>query len=79
MANKSNSLAHKKWMRKYHITFTPKYRRKIIYNQYRKSIGEILRLLCKYKGVEIIKTTFLEPINTIITLWKKLRMNVIIY
>ena len=55
MANKSNSLAHTKWMCKYHIVFTPKYRRKIIYNQYRESIGEILRLLCKYKGVEIIE------------------------
>lgn len=32
MANKSNDLAHTKWMCKYHIVFTPKYRRKIIYN-----------------------------------------------
>ena len=55
MANKNNSLAHTKWMCKYHIVFTPKYRRKIIYNQYRKSLGEILRRLCKYKGVEILE------------------------
>ena len=34
MANKTNDLAHTKWMCKYHIVFTPKYRRKIIYNQY---------------------------------------------
>ena len=27
------SLAHTKWMCKYHIVFTPKYRRKIIYNK----------------------------------------------
>jgi len=53
MANKAYSLAHTKWMCKYHIVFTPKYRRKIIYNQYKKSIGEILRRLCKYKNVEI--------------------------
>ena len=33
MANKNNDLAHTKWMCKYHIVFTPKYRRKIIYNQ----------------------------------------------
>ena len=31
MANKLNSLAHTKWLCKYHIVFTPKYRRKIIY------------------------------------------------
>jgi putative transposase len=55
MANKANSLAHTKWLCKYHIIFTPKYRRKIIYNQYRKDVGEILRTLCRYKGVEIIE------------------------
>lgn len=55
MANKTDSLAHTKWMCKYHIVFTPKYRRKIIYNQIRKDIGEIMQELCKYKGVEIIE------------------------
>ena len=55
MANKANSLAHTKWMCKYHIIFTPKYRRKVIYNQYRKDLGEILRELCRYKHVEIIE------------------------
>ena len=53
MANKSYSLAHTKWMCKYHIVFTPKYRRKIIYNKYREDLIEIMRTLCKYKGVEI--------------------------
>lgn len=55
MANKANSLARTKWMCKYHIVFTPKYRRKVIYNQYRDSLKEIIQLLCKYKGVEIIE------------------------
>jgi len=55
MANSSNSLAHTKWMCKYHIVFSPKYRRKIIYNQYKESIGKILRDLCGYKGVEIVE------------------------
>ena len=55
MANKTNSLSHSKWLCKYHIVFTPKYRRKIIYNQYKVSIREILTQLCKYKGVEIIE------------------------
>lgn len=53
MANKSDSLAHTKWMCKYHIVFSPKYRRKVIYNQIRKDVGEILRTLSQYKGVEI--------------------------
>lgn len=55
MAQKAYSLSHAKWMCKYHIVFTPKYRRKIIYNQIRRDIGEILRRLCDYKGVEIIE------------------------
>ena len=40
MANQTNSLSHTKWMCKYHIVFTPKYRRKIIYNQYRESFAK---------------------------------------
>ena len=55
MARKANSLSHTKWLCKYHIVFTPKYRRKIIYNQYKESIRDILRQLCAYKGVEILE------------------------
>ena len=46
MANKHNSLSHTKWLCKYHIVFTSKYRRKIV---------NIIKRLCKYKGVEIIE------------------------
>ena len=55
MANKTNSMAHTKWMCKYHIVFTPKYRRKAIYNQYKESIRDSIKQLCAYKGVEIIE------------------------
>ena len=55
MANKLNSLAHTKWLCKYHIVFIPKYRRKAIFNQYRRDLRDYIRLLCKYKGVEIIE------------------------
>lgn len=55
MATKTQSLAHTKWLCKYHIVFTPKYRRKVIYNQYKNSLREILRCLCEYKGVKIIE------------------------
>ena len=54
MANKANDLAHTKWMCKYHIVFTPKYRRKVIYNQLKADIRDILKQLCSYK-VEIIE------------------------
>ena len=55
MANKHNSLLHTKWLCKYHIIFTPKYRRKIEFNQYKRDIVDIIKRLCKYKGVEIIE------------------------
>ena len=55
MANKHNSLLHTKWLCKYHIVFTPKYRRKIEFNQYKRDIVDIIKRLCKYKGVEIIE------------------------
>lgn len=55
MAHKANSLAHTKWLCKYHIVFTPKYRRKVIYNKYREDLREILKMLCDLKGVEILE------------------------
>ncbi len=50
-----NSLAHTKWNCKYHIILTPKYRRKIIYQQISRDIGSIIGRLCARKGVEIIE------------------------
>ena len=51
----AQSLSHSKWLCKYHIVFTPKYRRKIIYYQLRKDIQKIIKDLCKWKGIEIIE------------------------
>ena len=47
MANQTNSLSHTNWMCKYHIVFMPKYNR--------ESLREIIKLLCKYKSVEILE------------------------
>ena len=59
MKNKGNNeikrLAHSTNRCQYHIVFAPKYRRKEIYGQIRKDIGEIIRKLCEQKGVEIIE------------------------
>ena len=49
------SLQHTTWRCQYHIVFAPKYRRLAIYGQIKKDIGQILRRLCKQKGVEIIE------------------------
>ena len=49
----AQSLSHSKWLCKYHIVFTPKYRRKIIYYQLRKDIQKIIKDL--WKGIEIVE------------------------
>ena len=51
----TNSLAHTQWECKYHIVFAPKYRRQIIYGKIKQDIGQMLRKLCEYKGIEIIE------------------------
>ena len=53
--NDIHSLSHTKWNCKYHIVFTPKYRRKIIYNKLRRDIVQTIKDLCKWKGIEIIE------------------------
>ena len=53
--NVTNSLAHTKWKCKYHIVFAPKYRRKVFFEDKREDIREIIRTLCKWKGVDIIE------------------------
>jgi len=49
-----NTLSHTTWNCKYHIVFAPKYRRQVIYGKIKTDIGQILRKLCEYKGIEII-------------------------
>ena len=51
----TRSSAHSKYRCHYHIVFAPKYRRKEIYGQLKKDIGQILRKLCEQKGVEILE------------------------
>ena len=53
--NEIKSTAHSKYRCQNHIVFAPKYRRKEIYGQLRRDIGEILRRLSEQKGVEIIE------------------------
>ena len=50
-----SSIAHTAWNCKYHIVFAPKYRRQVIYGKIKVDIGQIIRKLCEWKGVEIIE------------------------
>ena len=49
------SLAHVRWECKYHIVFVPKYRKKVLYGRTRQQMGQILRQLCRQKGIEIME------------------------
>ena len=53
--NEIKSTAHSKYRCQYHKVFAPKFRRKEIYGQLKRDIGEILRKLCEQKGVEILE------------------------
>jgi putative transposase len=43
------SLSHTKWECKYHVVFTPKGRRRVLYGQLRQHLGEVFRRLAEQK------------------------------
>ncbi len=49
------SLSHVRWDCKFHIVIVPKYRKKKLYGKFRKRAGEIIRDLCRQKGVEFLE------------------------
>ena len=49
----AESLAHSKWECKYHVVFVPKYRRKTLYAELRKHLGEVFQGLAKQKECRI--------------------------
>ena len=51
----TKSLSHTAWNCKYHRVFAPKYRRQVCYGEKKRYVGEILRKLCEWKGVNIIE------------------------
>ena len=44
-----NSLNHTRWECKYHVVFIPKCRRKVLFGQIRKEIGEVFHRLARQK------------------------------
>ena len=51
----TQSLCHTKWDCKYHVVWIPKYRRKVLYGQIRKYLGELLRDLAAQKECKILE------------------------
>ena len=51
--NEFQALNHTQWECKYHVIFIPKYRRKVLYGELRKYLGEVLRRLAEQKQSRI--------------------------
>ena len=43
------SLSHSKWECKYHVVFIPKFRRKVLYGELRRHLGEVFRKLAEQR------------------------------
>src|SRR6201981_2848131 len=46
-----NHLNHATWECKYHVVFTPKYRKKLLFGKIKRHLGQVLHDLARRKGV----------------------------
>ena len=53
--DESESLSHAKWECKYHLVFIPKCRRKTLYEQLRRHLGEVFRTLAEQRPCRILE------------------------
>ena len=51
----SFSLNHSRWECKYHVVWIPKYRKKTLYGQVRRYLGEVFRELAKARESEVLE------------------------
>ena len=57
MSQSQNHLNHATWECKYHVVFTPKYRKKVLFGQIRRHLGTVFHELArrpKYSVAEVI-------------------------
>ena len=53
--NDLDTIAHTKWDCKYHVVFIPKCRRKALFAQLRKHLGDVFRTLTEQKESKIVE------------------------
>ena len=51
----AKSLSHTKWECKFHVVWIPKHRRKVLYGQLRRYLGDLLHGLAKQKESQILE------------------------
>lgn len=76
MGKKANELAHTKWRCKYHIVFTPKYRWKVIYNQYKEDLRDFIKQLCNYKSAQILERKLMpDHVHILVSIPQKISVS----
>jgi len=53
--NNVASLNHSRWECKYHVVWIPKYRRKTLYGQLRKYLGQVFKDLARARECEVLE------------------------
>ncbi len=49
------SLSHARWDCKYHVVIIPKYRQRKLYGKFKTAVGDIIRDLCRQRGIELLE------------------------
>jgi len=49
------SLSHVRWDCKYHVVIIPKYRKRNLYGKFKRHVGEIIKDLCRQRGIELLE------------------------
>ena len=55
MENEYETLNHTKWECKYHVVFIPKRRRKALYGELRRYLGDLFRTLAQHRESQVLE------------------------
>ncbi len=65
------SLSHVRWECKYHVVIVPKYRKKKLYGKFRERVGQIIKDLCRQRGVEFIEGLVRRRVWEVVTVVRR--------
>jgi len=64
MSEMYQRLAHSSWDCKYHVVFVPKRRRKVLFGQARRKLGEVFHALARQKECRSLRDTYCRTMCT---------------
>ena len=69
MSQDRNHLNHATWECKYHVVFTPKYRKKVLFGQIRRHLGTVFHELARRKECQIEEGHLMpDPVHILISI-----------